>query len=192
MDGVQLRRPSCSSEPPAASSPLCRFPHLRNQCPRPIPEIARGPHCKQCLASRAIRRLLQEKTIRRRTRPAPSLATLPRPVLHLRKARLLTHYCGPRTYLRQQIVGIVLSGDHGLKLRPLLGLNGGLAAAIWGTVVLAATLPSMRRRHRRCSSRAVRCCRRGPYRGRATEPPPVPCARPATDWQARVTRGTLD
>jgi len=48
---------------------------------------------------------------------------------------------GPRTYLPQQIVALILPGDGELKLRLLLGINGGLAAAIWGTVVLAATCP---------------------------------------------------
>ncbi len=48
---------------------------------------------------------------------------------------------GPRTYLPQQIVALILPGDGDLKLRLLLGLNGGLAAAIWGTVVLVATCP---------------------------------------------------
>jgi hypothetical protein len=49
---------------------------------------------------------------------------------------------GPRTYFPQQIVAVVLPGNHGLKLRLLIGINGGLAAAIWGTVALAATCPA--------------------------------------------------
>jgi len=49
---------------------------------------------------------------------------------------------GSRTYLRQQVVALILPGDDGLKLRLVLGLNGGLGAAIWGTVVLAATCPA--------------------------------------------------
>ncbi len=49
---------------------------------------------------------------------------------------------GPRTYLPQQIVALILRGDGDLKLRLVLGLNGGLAAAIWGTVVLAAICPA--------------------------------------------------
>jgi hypothetical protein len=48
---------------------------------------------------------------------------------------------GPRTYLPQQIAALILPGDGYLKLRLVLGLNGGLGAAIWGTVVLAATCP---------------------------------------------------
>jgi hypothetical protein len=48
---------------------------------------------------------------------------------------------GPRTYLPQQIVALILPGDDDLRLRLVLGFNGGLAAAIWGTVVLAATCP---------------------------------------------------
>jgi len=48
---------------------------------------------------------------------------------------------GPRTYLQQQIVALILPGDGDLKLRLVLGINGGLAVAIWGTVVLAATCP---------------------------------------------------
>jgi hypothetical protein len=46
---------------------------------------------------------------------------------------------GPRTYLPQQIVALILPGN--LKLRFLLGANGGLAVAIWGTVVLTALCP---------------------------------------------------
>jgi hypothetical protein len=49
---------------------------------------------------------------------------------------------GPRTYLRQQLVAIIVPGDAGLKLWPALGLNIGLGAAIWGTVVLAVTCPA--------------------------------------------------
>ena len=45
----------------------------------------------------------------------------------------------PRTLFPEQIVALILPGDSGLKLRLLLGLNGGLATAIWCTVVLAAT-----------------------------------------------------
>jgi hypothetical protein len=48
---------------------------------------------------------------------------------------------GPRTYLRQQVAALILPGDDGLRLRLVLGLNGGLGAAIWGTVVLAAACP---------------------------------------------------
>ena len=46
---------------------------------------------------------------------------------------------GPRTYVPQQVAALILPGDDDLKLRLGLGLNGGLAAAIWCTVVLAAT-----------------------------------------------------
>jgi hypothetical protein len=49
---------------------------------------------------------------------------------------------GPRTYFPQQIVALILPGDDDFKLRLVLGLNGGSAAAIWGTVVLAATCPA--------------------------------------------------
>jgi hypothetical protein len=49
---------------------------------------------------------------------------------------------GPRTYLPQQIVALIIPGDHDLKIRLVLGLNGGLGAAIWGTVVLVATCPA--------------------------------------------------
>jgi hypothetical protein len=48
---------------------------------------------------------------------------------------------GPRTYLRQQVVALILPGDSGSKLPFVLGFNGAGAAAIWGTVVLAATCP---------------------------------------------------
>jgi hypothetical protein len=48
---------------------------------------------------------------------------------------------GSRIYLPEQIVALILPGDGDLKLRLVLGINGGLAAAIWGTVVLAATCP---------------------------------------------------
>lgn len=47
----------------------------------------------------------------------------------------------PRTYLPQQVAALILPGDGALKLQLVLGFNGGLGAAIWGTVVLAATCP---------------------------------------------------
>jgi hypothetical protein len=49
---------------------------------------------------------------------------------------------GLRTYLPEQVLALILPGDGDLKLRLLLGFNGGLAAAIWSTVVLAATCPA--------------------------------------------------
>jgi hypothetical protein len=49
---------------------------------------------------------------------------------------------GPRTYLPEQVVALILPGDGAFRLRLLLGLNVGLGAAIWGTVVLAATCPA--------------------------------------------------
>jgi hypothetical protein len=49
---------------------------------------------------------------------------------------------GPRTYLPQQVAALFIPGDGHLKLRLVLGLNGGMGAAIWGTVVLAATCPA--------------------------------------------------
>jgi len=49
---------------------------------------------------------------------------------------------GPRTYLRQQLLAIILPGDDGLKLKLLLWFNGGLGAAIAGTIVLVATCPA--------------------------------------------------
>ncbi len=48
---------------------------------------------------------------------------------------------GSRTYLPQQVVALIVPGDDELRLPVWLGLNGGLGAAIWGTVVLAATCP---------------------------------------------------
>jgi hypothetical protein len=49
---------------------------------------------------------------------------------------------GPRTYLPQQVLALILPGDDGIRLRLVFGLNGGLGAAIWGTVVLAAACPA--------------------------------------------------
>ncbi|MGA7885022.1 MAG: hypothetical protein WCA44_04720 [Acidobacteriaceae bacterium] len=49
---------------------------------------------------------------------------------------------GSRTYLRRQILAVILPGDGSLKLALALGFNGGLGAAIWGTVVLAAACPA--------------------------------------------------
>ena len=49
---------------------------------------------------------------------------------------------GPRTYLAQDVLALIVPGDHGLKIRLALGINGALAAAIWGTVVLAAICPA--------------------------------------------------
>lgn len=49
----------------------------------------------------------------------------------------------PRTYLPQQVAALIIPGDT-VRLRiPLwLGLNAGLGASIWGTVVLAAVCPA--------------------------------------------------
>ena len=49
---------------------------------------------------------------------------------------------GPRTYLPQQVVALILPGDGALKLRVMLGLNAGIGGAIWGTVALAAACPA--------------------------------------------------
>ena len=49
---------------------------------------------------------------------------------------------GTRTFLPEQVVALILPGDGHLKLWLLLGFNGGIGAAIWGTVVLAATCPA--------------------------------------------------
>jgi hypothetical protein len=49
---------------------------------------------------------------------------------------------GSRIYLPQQIAALILPGDGASKLRFLLGLNGAGGAAIWGTVLLAATCPA--------------------------------------------------
>jgi len=49
---------------------------------------------------------------------------------------------GPRTYLPQQIAALILPGDGASKFRFLLGLNSAGGAAIWGTVLLAATCPA--------------------------------------------------
>jgi hypothetical protein len=49
---------------------------------------------------------------------------------------------GPRTHLPKQVAALILPGDGSLKLKLMLGLNGGSGAAIWGTVVLAAACPA--------------------------------------------------
>jgi len=49
---------------------------------------------------------------------------------------------GARTYTPQQVVALLLPGDDQLRAEVLLGLNAGLGAAIWGTVVLAAACPA--------------------------------------------------
>ncbi|HUB53007.1 MAG TPA: hypothetical protein VL986_12705 [Terracidiphilus sp.] len=48
----------------------------------------------------------------------------------------------PRTYLAKQVIALILPGDGGLRVPLWIGLNGGLGAAIWGTVVLAAACPA--------------------------------------------------
>jgi hypothetical protein len=48
---------------------------------------------------------------------------------------------GPRTYLRQQVLALILPGDNSLRWWMVLGFNGTAGAAIWGTVVLAASCP---------------------------------------------------
>jgi hypothetical protein len=51
-------------------------------------------------------------------------------------------FAGPRTYLPKQIAALIIPGDAGLKLPVVLGINVGMGAAIWGTVVLAAACPA--------------------------------------------------
>ena len=46
-----------------------------------------------------------------------------------------------RTYFPQQVLALIVPGDNALRIKLLVGLNVGLGAAIWGTVVLAATCP---------------------------------------------------
>jgi hypothetical protein len=48
----------------------------------------------------------------------------------------------PRTYRRQEIVALIVPGDHDLRIQLLVGLNIGMGAAIWATVVLAAACPA--------------------------------------------------
>ncbi len=47
-----------------------------------------------------------------------------------------------RTYLPGQVAALILPGDDAERIEVLLMLNGESAAAIWGTVVLAATCPA--------------------------------------------------
>lgn len=47
----------------------------------------------------------------------------------------------PRTYLPEQVAELIIPGDDALRIPLFLGLNAGLSAAIWGTVVLAAVCP---------------------------------------------------
>jgi len=49
---------------------------------------------------------------------------------------------GPRTYGSGQVAAIIIPGDGHARIRILLGLNAGLGAAVWGTVVLTATCPA--------------------------------------------------
>lgn len=48
---------------------------------------------------------------------------------------------GPQAFLPQQVAALILPGDDGYKLRFVLGTDSASAAAIWGTIVLAATCP---------------------------------------------------
>ncbi len=49
---------------------------------------------------------------------------------------------GPRTYIPEQVLALIVPGDGDLRVRLVLGFNAGLGAAIWGTVVLAAACPA--------------------------------------------------
>lgn len=49
---------------------------------------------------------------------------------------------GSRTYTPQQVLALIIPGDAGLKVKPVLGLNVALGTAIWATVVLAAACPA--------------------------------------------------
>jgi hypothetical protein len=53
-----------------------------------------------------------------------------------------SHFGHVRTYLPQQILALIIPGEEGLRIRMFIGFNAGLAAAIWGTVVLAAVCPA--------------------------------------------------
>lgn len=46
-----------------------------------------------------------------------------------------------RIYKPQEVAALILPGDDDLRLRLVLGFNTALAAAIWGTLVLAPTCP---------------------------------------------------
>ena len=48
---------------------------------------------------------------------------------------------GPRTYMPQLILALIVPGDAGFRLPIWLGLNAGLGASIWATVALAAPCP---------------------------------------------------
>ncbi|MGC2621374.1 MAG: hypothetical protein WA414_20180 [Acidobacteriaceae bacterium] len=47
----------------------------------------------------------------------------------------------PRTYLSQQILALIVPRDLVTKIALMVGFNGGMGAAIWGSVVLAAACP---------------------------------------------------
>lgn len=49
---------------------------------------------------------------------------------------------GPRTFLPQQILALIVPGGNGTLIRLMLGFNMGLGTAIWGTVALLATCPA--------------------------------------------------
>jgi len=49
---------------------------------------------------------------------------------------------GSRTYLKQQVAALILPGDGALTVELFAGLNAGLGASIWGTVVLVAACPA--------------------------------------------------
>ena len=49
---------------------------------------------------------------------------------------------GPRIYLPEQVVALIVPGDDALRIRLVLGFNAGLGASIWGTIALAATCPA--------------------------------------------------
>jgi hypothetical protein len=49
---------------------------------------------------------------------------------------------GSRTYTTQQVLALIIPGDGGARIPLFLGLNAGLGASIWGTVVLAAACPA--------------------------------------------------
>jgi hypothetical protein len=49
---------------------------------------------------------------------------------------------GPRTYLPQDVLALIVPGDGRWRFPIWLGLNAGLGASIWATVALAAACPA--------------------------------------------------
>jgi hypothetical protein len=137
-----------SANHPPHSRPLCHGPGFCNHHNRAIAGENRGPYSQseRHLARRATDRLFQGQAFNKlfvvtldQPHHRQPCSTLSFTIDKLVCSRVLGE---PRTYLPQQVLALIVPGDGRAKLWFVLGINGGMGTAIWGTVVLAAACPA--------------------------------------------------